>query len=270
MGRETSQMPSVNNRQFRSSGESMHVPHDKTVTTQGVLFGAVAHRPRGAQLVGVIRDASLPGVLAEEIEQMIVSGQLRPGDHVNELQLAQRYGVSRGPLRAALGTLTAQGLLEQFKNRGSFVRRVGSREVGEIYQFRGILELAAIDAFATLDLHARQRILERLADVLLEMKEAVSAADHRRYFSLNLMFHETLISAHGNSKMLNTYRGLVRDLVLVRRQKLHSAASIARSLQEHHNIVEALTERDVSGARQQLIAHMEQGRKRTVKFEEPQ
>jgi DNA-binding GntR family transcriptional regulator len=171
--------------------------------------------------------------------------------------------VSRGPLRAALGTLTAQGLLVQYKNRGSFVRQVGSKEADEIYALRHLFESTALTSFKTLGQAEQHGTLEQLDAVLDDMQRAVMSTDSRRYFELNLVFHEIVIGMHHNDKMLLMYRVLVRDLVLARRQKLRTASSLKFSIAEHRGIVEALRKQDVELARLRIAEHAETGRLRT-------
>ena len=256
-------MQSVNNRQFGPDAQSMRRPRDKSVTKDELADSRSIPDGDSAELVRVLRDASLPDVLAGEIEALIVRGELSPGDRINELQLASQYGVSRGPLRAALGTLAAQGLLLQFKNRGSFVRQVGAREADEIYALRNLFESTALASFMTLDQNEQGATLLQLDAVLDDMQGAVTSTDSRRYFELNLVFHEIVIGMHHNEKMLLMYRALVRDLVLSRRQKLRTPNSLQISIAEHRAIVEALRNKDVALARLRITEHAETGRLRT-------
>jgi DNA-binding GntR family transcriptional regulator len=263
-------MQSVNNRQFEPDAQSMRRPRDKSVTKDDLSDTSPRTDGDSAQLVRVLRDASLPDVLAGELEALIVRGDLSPGDRINEAQLARQYGVSRGPLRAALGTLAAQGLVVQYKNRGSFVRQVGAREADEIYALRNLLESSALASFELLEDSEQQATLAQLDGVLDAMQVAVTTTDSRRYFELNLVFHEIVIAMHHNEKMLLMYRALVRDLVLARRQKLRTPKSLEISIAEHRGIVLALREKNVPLARQRITEHAETGRLRTHSTQGPQ
>ncbi len=216
---------------------------------------------RGIEL---LRDASLPRLLASQLEALIVSGELVPGERVNELTIARNFGISRGPLREALGNLTAQGLLVQQKNRGTFVRQVEASEAQEIYALRQILELAAIDAVEPMPVRDRLKLVVGFESILASMQGAIRENDGRKYYLLNLAFHELLVSAANNQKMLASYRALVRELVLFRRRNLRSVASMTDSLEEHRQIVIALKNNDIELARANVIAHIGQGRTRVL------
>jgi DNA-binding GntR family transcriptional regulator len=86
-----------------------------------------------------LRSASLASVLAQELERMVISGDLKPGERINEQQLAQRFGVSRGPIREAVRSLEGAGLANGVTNRGVFVRRLSVSEVRELYDIRAAL-----------------------------------------------------------------------------------------------------------------------------------
>ncbi len=238
--------------------------HDRTVTEMLELPTPQDPADEGLRSIELLRDSSLPRVLALQVEALIVSGELAPGERVNELLLARTYGISRGPLREALGTLTAQGLLVQHKNRGTFVRQVDAGEAEEIYAFRQTIELAAIDTVVAMKSTERAALVARFETILSNMEGAIRASDSRQYYVLNLAFHELLVSAADNQKMLVTYRALVRELVLFRRRNLRGEASMTASLEEHRHIVLALKDNDIERARAEVIAHIGEGRSRVL------
>src|SRR3546814_1563212 len=84
----------------------------------------------------ILRTMSLTGALEREIERLILSGELAPGERINEIHLATRFGTSRGPIREAIRSLEAKGLVEAVRNRGVFIRRLTAEEAIEIYDVR--------------------------------------------------------------------------------------------------------------------------------------
>ena len=264
MAVETPGIRSVDNRHLAATLPIMHRADDRTVTN--MLELPLHSDPADAALrsIELLRDASLPRLLASQLEALIVGGELAPGERVNELSIARNFGISRGPLREALGTLTAQGLLVQHKNRGTFVRQVDASEAEEIYALRQVLELAAIDAIEAMGSEQRLRFVAGFDLILESMAGAIWAQDSRKYYVLNLAFHELLVSASDNQKMLVTYRALVRELVLFRRRNLRGVASMTDSLKEHRHIVVALKNNDIKLARAEVIAHIGEGRIRVL------
>src|SRR5271166_2135217 len=98
---------------------------------------ALASTPTTLQLV---QTNSLPALVHAEIEQLILRGELASGQHVNESDLALRFGTSRGPIREALRALEESGLVRSEKNRGVFVREISVAEADQIYDVREALD----------------------------------------------------------------------------------------------------------------------------------
>src|SRR3546814_6500393 len=87
----------------------------------------------------VVKTVSLTNALEKQIERLIVEGELAPGERLNEIQLAARFGTSRGPLREATRSLEAKGFVEVIRNRGVFVRQLSVEEALEVYDVRAAL-----------------------------------------------------------------------------------------------------------------------------------
>ena len=92
-----------------------------------------------AEALRLRKETSLPSIIREEIVRMLQASELKPGEWVNEAELAARFGVSRGPVREACRGLEQQGLLYFAVNRGAFVRVIELREVAELYDIRSAL-----------------------------------------------------------------------------------------------------------------------------------
>src|SRR5438067_10591793 len=90
--------------------------------------------------IALVQSSSLPMLVQKELERMILAGDLGVGAKLNEVALAERLGVSRGPVREAFRALEESGLVRQEKNRGVFVRQVSVEEADEIYEVRAIID----------------------------------------------------------------------------------------------------------------------------------
>ena len=91
--------------------------------------------------IEVLRTHSLPGLVQQELTRMILAGEFVAGAKLNEVDLAERLGVSRGPVREAFRALEESGLVRLEKNRGVFVREIAVEEADDIYELRAVLEL---------------------------------------------------------------------------------------------------------------------------------
>jgi phosphonate utilization transcriptional regulator len=218
--------------------------------------------PAAPSPLELVQSNSLPMLVAREVERMILAGELSVGERVNESALAARFRVSRGPVREALRGLEESGLLRLEKNRGVFVREISLGEADEIYDLREALdELVGRRLAKRFEEPARSAVHALLA----QMDQAAAQGDAASYHMLNLRFHDTLVEATGNAKLIATYRRLIKELHLFRLKGLTAGGGLPVSNDEHRAIVKAIEagEADVAGKR--MRDHVRASRKRMHK-----
>jgi phosphonate utilization transcriptional regulator len=210
----------------------------------------------------LVQSNSLPMLVAREVERMILAGELSVGERVNESALAAHFRVSRGPVREALRGLEESGLLRLEKNRGVFVREISLAEADEIYDLR-----EALDELVGRRLAKRFDPGSRVAvDALLdEMDLAAGRGDAASYHRVNLRFHDTLVEATGNAKLVATYRRLIKELHLFRLKGLTAGGGLPVSNDEHRAIVKAIAAGDADAAGRRMRDHVRASRKRMHK-----
>jgi phosphonate utilization transcriptional regulator len=208
--------------------------------------------------LALLQSTSLTRLVAESIEQQILTGELPPGSKLNEMALAQRFGTSRGPLREALRLLEESGLVRQEKNRGAHVRKILLSEAADIYDVRAGLDATAGRLLATRATAEQLRTLRALTDAMRD----VPAGDVERFHALNLGFHDAIVSMTGNPVLIEQYRRLTKLLALFRRRNLLAPMAIPHFAEEHSAIVDLLAARDAAGAAEALFAHAQGGRAR--------
>ena len=209
------------------------------------------------------RTESLASLVRKELERMIVSGELKGGDRLNENALAERLGVSRGPIREACRGLEQTGLVEVIVNRGTFVRQIDLRAALGIYDVRAALFGLAGRILAA---SASPAFLARLGKLVDAMDKASTDID--AYYPLNVEYHATLIEACDNPHLSATYRNLAKELHLFRRRGLVPQESMKASNREHRAILEAITARDGARAQALMEAHILAGKARLIKMTE--
>ncbi len=192
-----------------------------------------------------LRTASLASVLAQEIERLVISGDLKPGARINENQLAMRFGVSRGPIREAVRALEGAGLLVAVPNRGVFVRRLTVDEVREVYDVRAALFGLAGKLMAE---RASPAEVAQLEAMLRAMEAAAERRDFDAYYPINLEFHGAIVDGSGNRTLAAQYRAFVRTLNLFRARSLVQGGGLAVSNREHREMVAAIAARDPTWA----------------------
>jgi phosphonate utilization transcriptional regulator len=210
----------------------------------------------------ILQANSLPSLLQAEIEQMILSGELTARQRINEVELAERFRTSRGPVREALRALEECGLVRAERNRGTFVREVSLAEADEAYDVREALDELIGSRLAE---RATATQIDLLRKLLAEMDTATAAGDVRRYHKLNLEFHDALVDFVGNSRLTETYRRLTKELLLFRLHGLQEGGGFEVSNAEHKAIVKAIASRDPARAGRVLRAHAADSRARMHK-----
>lgn len=205
------------------------------------------------------RDLSLTVQTERRLEHLILAGELLPGERLNELELSQRFGISRGPLRESMQALHAKGLVDMVRNRGVFVRSISADEAMELYDVR-----AAVFGLAGRLLTDRltDDILNRMHRFLEELEELAGRRDFDDYYRLNLAFHDYLITTAGNSLLAAEYRGFVNKLHLCRARGLVQAGGLAVSNREHREMVDAIASGDKLRAQEAFFRHVERAKLR--------
>ena len=209
-----------------------------------------------------LQSSSLPMLMQEEIERLIMTGELPVGSRINESELSQRFNTSRGPIREALRALEEAGLVRNEKNRGVFVREIAFEEADEIYELREALEEIIGRRVA---LAIQPDAVERLRAMVDAMRSAAQAQDVEQYAQLNLQFHEILLDTAGSKKLTETYKRLVKELHLFRMRALDSGGGLRVSADEHRDIVEAIASGDPDVAGRALRQHVAGSRARMHK-----
>jgi phosphonate utilization transcriptional regulator len=210
--------------------------------------------------IELVRQESLTSLVQREIERRIVAGELTPGSKLNEADLANAMGISRGPVREAFRALEQAGLVQTEKNRGVFVRQVSLEEAVEIYEVRAALE-AQIGRLAAKRITPGQ--LERLRGIVKRMHAVGRRRDADAYFPLNIEFHEALAEAAGNRALAANYRRVVNELNLYRREAIRrNVEVIPVSTREHEAIIDAVAKGDAQRAERLLYQHVIDSRER--------
>ncbi|HEY8613524.1 MAG TPA: GntR family transcriptional regulator [Roseomonas sp.] len=201
----------------------------------------------------------------DALERLILSGEIAPGTRLNEVALAARLGLSRGPLREALRGLERDGLVTAGPTgQGMSVRRLEPEEMAELYDMRALLQgfilarLAERVAAGTLP----QATLDGLAAQVAAMEADADAGDAAGYYARNLAFHEALHEAAGHRRAAGLYGSLLKESHLARQRSLSRPDRMRESNAEHAAMLAAVASGDAARARALGEAHVAQGGKR--------
>jgi DNA-binding GntR family transcriptional regulator len=209
-----------------------------------------------AERVAEIRALPLSKVVRDEVLAMIVGGSLRPGDRINEPDVARRLEVSRVPVREALRELESTGLVVSRKHAGVFVRELSPVEIRHLYQLRAVFDGLAGRCVTEQSQPIRKALCERLGASIAAMRSASVRGVLQDYYRANLQFHWDIVIAAGNPELESSYRSLIQKLHVSRLRNLSQASSMQASIAEHESIAEALVVGDGDRARTLLESHV--------------
>ena len=211
--------------------------------------------------IALLQSSSLTTVVQQEIERAILQGEYAPGSKLIEATLAERMGVSRGPVREAFRMLEEAGLVRNEKNRGVFVRDIPIEEAVEIFDLRAAMDELVGRKLAKDITPAQLKEIKGLVDA---MEKAVKVEDAYNYHLLNLKFHDRLVEMAGNSKLTSIYRKLIKELSLFRRLNLADGWLLPISASEHRKILKAIASGDVDAAGRAMFEHVMDSKERTI------
>ena len=232
----------------------------------GLSMSSQSDQPQNLSAIDFLRTRSLANVVQAEIERMIIDGELKPNERVNENGLSQRLGVSRGPIREACSALSAMGLIETIPNRGFFIRALSNDEAQDLSEARaGIFGCMAM----MLAEHVTDPQVAILRELLDRMDELAESGDVHVYYPVNLEFHRQIGRMAGNKRLERIYQSFVRELHIQRYRALASPDVLPVSNAEHRAIVDAIEARDPVRAFTAARSHILNGIERTRKAGQP-
>src|SRR5215470_7273017 len=178
---------------------------------------------------------------ADQIRDEILAGRLSQGERLVETRIADALNISRGPVREAFKLLRAEGLVREEHNRGTYVVRLSSSDIHEIYDVRAAVESRAAKLLARSGLPADIDELKRCLDGL---EQAAGRGDVTAVSRTDLAFHETVCRLTGNQRLhavFMRYVPIVRTLI---RLDEHLYRSVAEIADEHRPLLAAIEERE--------------------------
>lgn len=191
--------------------------------------------------------------IREALEQSILLGEIAVGARLDESRLAERFAVSRTPVREALQLLVASGLLEHRRHRGVFVRAPDARELAEMFEVMAELEGLCGRLLAR---RADPTDVDRLRRLVDDCERALASGDSDHYYRENERLHLALYELSGNRFLAAEAGALHRRLQPFRRLQLRVPERLRQSMREHRAIVDAIAAADADAAARELRAHV--------------
>jgi DNA-binding GntR family transcriptional regulator len=202
---------------------------------------------------GKLENRTLWQRVHEHLRQEILDNRLPPGSELNEVALSRSLGVSRGPVREALGRLASEGLVTVRPRRGAVVTALSAQEFLAAYQVREALETLAIRLAVP---RLGPADLDRLQALVDEMVKHADEPDVDAFFRANAAFHATFVEASANAMLQETMSRLLGQMGRYRMRSVALRGSLRRSTAEHKAILRAVRQGDAERAARLLGEHI--------------
>jgi DNA-binding GntR family transcriptional regulator len=206
------------------------------------------------ELVDAIDRRPLHKAVADRLRDLITRAELKPGQRLNERLLTKRFGISRTPLREAIGILVSEGLVTSLPNRGAIVSTVTAADAEDMFQVMAVLEALGGELACQ---RATDRDVAEIKALHEQMRGYHAHRDLDAYFDFNQRIHQKIIDCARNRELTDIYR---RISVRIRRARYLANLSRERwdqAMSEHEEILEAFVQRDAGRLKTLLGLHLE-------------
>lgn len=198
--------------------------------------------------------ASLHEEVVARLRDLIVEGEVRPGERLNERALCEMLGISRTPLREALKVLANEGLVVLLPNRGARVTRLTRRDIEDMFQVMGSLEALSGELACV---RIGDAAVAEIRALHYEMLAHYARQDLRAYFHLNERIHRAILAAADNPVLTAMYNSLAGRIRRARFMANMSPERWDQAVREHEQILDALTKREGARLASLLRNHLE-------------
>lgn len=199
----------------------------------------------------------LRDVVFNTLRQAILRGELKPGERLMEIQLANKLGVSRTPIREAIRKLELEGLVLMIPRRGAEVAEITEQNLRDVLEVREALEELSVKLACE---HATQAQIEEMKQAAQVFKESLSGDDVTRIAEADVAFHDAINMATDNQKLIQILNNLREQMYRYRMEYLKDRQSHSVLVREHEEILNALCARDAEKALDVTITHIERQR----------
>jgi DNA-binding GntR family transcriptional regulator len=190
----------------------------------------------------ILQNRNLSDDAVKLLRKMILNGMLKPGERVNQVHLATRMNISRGPLREALRMLQKEGLVIHENNRGTFVTTLSEEDAWEIYTMRALLESKAAEIAIN---YMTEQEFDRLRSILEDLKQSTLENDLEKMMQCDMEFHHTIVRASRHQRLLQSHEQLSVQLgamFLTMSNKV--PVRVQKAIENHEILIEALKSED--------------------------
>ena len=192
-------------------------------------------------------------ILLSEIEKLIVNGSMVPGQRLDEMVLAKKYGVSRTPVREAIRALIAIGLVQNTGKQGSQVAKLSISMLIEMFELMAVLEGMCAQLAAR---RATKNELLEMQKTHQLLEKTFEKGTHKEFYNVNLQFHDLLYNASHTQYLAEETLRLRRRLSPYRMRVTFQPGRMSSTLEEHNKILIAINKGESELAKNEAISHL--------------
>ena len=192
-------------------------------------------------------------ILVSEIEKLIVNGSMVPGQRLDEMVLAKKYGVSRTPVREAIRALIAMGLVQNTGKQGSQVAKLSISMLIEMFELMAVLEGMCAQLAAR---RATKNQLFEMQKTHELLEKTFEKGTHKEFYNVNLQFHDLLYNASHTQYLAEETLRLRRRLSPYRMRVTFQPGRMNSTLEEHNKILIAIKKGESELAKNEAISHL--------------
>ena len=196
----------------------------------------------------------LRDVVFNTLRHAILRGELKPGERLMEIQLANKLGVSRTPIREAIRKLELEGLVLMIPRKGAEVAEITEKSLMDVLEVRGSLEELAVDLACD---RITESQLEELKEAAGEFEEALRTGDLTEYAEADVHFHDIIYNATDNQRLVQLLYNLREQMYRYRVEYLKRQEVHQTLLEEHSYIIECIENRNKECAKTAIRTHIE-------------
>ncbi|HEX7002955.1 MAG TPA: GntR family transcriptional regulator [Trueperaceae bacterium] len=208
----------------------------------------------GSAIFEPVTPTTIKSQVAHSIRRAILTGRLRPGDHISEASIAEQMGVSRAPIREALNQLKEQGLVVMRPHRGAFIRELRPDDVYDLIRLRA--ELEGYLGERLIDQGVSDELLESLRGHMAAMEEAAARDDFLGVVEHDEAFHQAMLRASNDGALIEVMQGIgfrIRTYMVVTKLIARNLDEAAR---DHQRIIDVLERGDRENVRSVMALHV--------------
>lgn len=204
----------------------------------------------------------LRDVVFNTLRQAILTGDLKPGERLMEIHLANKLGVSRTPIREAIRKLELEGLVTMIPRRGAEVAQITEKSMSDVLEVRRAVDALCVEL-------ACERISDEALEALKEacggFEEAVKSGDVKKIAQADVAFHDIIVKATGNQRLVQLVNTLSEQMYRYRFEYIKDVSQHGSLVEEHRIIYESLLKKDKETASEAAKLHIDNQEKTIIK-----